>query len=37
MKKAFLFFGIAALTGTSAQNKYLFDFNKHLEKRRKVI
>lgn len=32
MKKVFLFFGIAALTGAAAQNKDLLDINKHLEK-----
>ena len=33
MKKVFLFFGIAALTGAAAQNKDLLDINKHLEKK----
>ena len=33
MKKVFLFFGIAALTGAAAQNKDLLDINKHLGKK----
>lgn len=33
MKKIFLFLGIAAFTGASAQNKDLFDINKYLEKK----